>query len=114
MHILVNVYRVARGDFMIIFKGKKAVCGVLLTIDVVWRYVLSGDDVLTVKIVDSDRNVLTKTYKHADVDSEDKYITVELSEAETAAMSIGRGTITAYMNDLVALRPVEIYVKEAI
>ena len=99
---------------MIIFKGKEAVCGILLSIDRVWRYAMTAQDTFTVKIVDSDRNVLTKTYSSAACDSVDKYITVKLTPAETAAMSVGRGTMTAYLNDLVTLRPTEFYVKEAI
>ena len=98
---------------MIIFKGKEAVCGILLTIDKGWRYQMTAEDTLTVKIVDQDKNILTKTYTHEACDSKDKYITVELSPAETEGMSLGRGTITAYFNDLVALRPTEFFVKEA-
>lgn len=74
---------------------------------------MTAEDTLTVKIVDQDKNVLTKTYTYEACDSEDKYITVELSPAETEAMSLGRGAITAYFNDLVALRPTEFFVKEA-
>ena len=73
---------------------------------------MTAEDTLTVKIV-QDKNVLTKTYTHEACDSKDKYITVELSPAETEGMSLGRGTITAYFNDFVALRPTEFFVKEA-
>ncbi len=99
---------------MIIFKGKKAVCGILLTIDRGWRYQMTADDSLTVKIIDKDRNVITKNYTSEDCDSIDKYVTVELSPQETQGLSIGRGTITAYLNDLVVIRPTEIFVKEAV
>lgn len=99
---------------MIIFKGKKAVCGILLTIDRGWRYQMMSGDSLTVKIVDNSRNVITKNYTSEDCDSIDKYVTVELSPEETQSLSIGRGTITAYLNDLVVIRPTEIYVKEAV
>lgn len=99
---------------MIIFKGKEAVCGILLTIDRVWRYAMTPQDTLTVKIVDKDKNVLTKTYSSADCDGVDKYITVILTPEETAGMSVGRGTMAAYLNDLVTIRPTEFYVKEAI
>ena len=44
----------------------------------------------------------------------DKYVTVQLTPEETQAMSLGRGTITAYLNDLVVIRPTEFYVKEAV
>lgn len=98
---------------MIIFKGKEAVFGIQLTIDRVWRYAMQNGETCTVKIVDNDKNVLTKVYTSADVDSIDKMITVSLSEAETAAMALGRGTLTAYFNDLVSLPPTEFYVKEA-
>lgn len=97
---------------MTIYKGKKAVCGILLTIDKVWRYVLSAEDTLTVKIIDSAGNTITKTYGSADVDKESKYVTVNLDPAETAAMSIGRGKLTACMNELVVIPPKTIMVKE--
>ena len=99
---------------MIIFKGKRAVCGIQLTIDKVWRYAMTAQDRLEVKIFDSELKPIIKTYTSADVDSIDKMITIELSESETASMAIGRGTIRAYMNDLVVIPPIEIYVKEAL
>lgn len=99
---------------MIIFKGKEAVCGILLTIDRGWRYKMTAEDSLTVKIVDNDKHVLTKHYTSADCDDVDKYVTVQLTPEETQAMSLGRGTITAYLNDLVVIRPTEFFVKEAV
>ena len=99
---------------MIIYKGKKAVCGIQLTIDKVWRYAMTAEDTLEVRIFDSDLKPIIKTYTSADVDGIDKMITIELSESETASMAIGRGTIRAYMNDLVVLPPYEIFVKEAL
>lgn len=98
---------------MTIYKGKKAVCGVQLTIDTVWRYAMTAEDTLTVRFTDNIGEVLEKTYSSADVDSIDKQVGVTLTEAETAAMALGRGIITAYMNDLTVLPPTEIYVKEA-
>ena len=99
---------------MIIFSGKRAVCGIQLTIDRKWRYALQEGETCTVKIVDNDYNVLTKVYTSADVDPIDKMITVELTPEETSLMALGRGTISAYFNDLVALPPIAIYVKEAL
>lgn len=99
---------------MTIYKGKEAVCGIQLTIDRQWRYAMTAEDTLTVKFVDNDNNVLTKTYTQADADSIDKQVGVVLTETETAAMAIGRGIITAFMNDLTVLPPTEIYVKEAL
>lgn len=99
---------------MIIYKGKKAVCGIQLTIDRVWRYVMTDQDLLTVRITDDEHNTITKTYTNADVDSIDKMITVELSPEDTSQLSLGRGVITAYMNELAVLTPHEIYIKEAL
>lgn len=99
---------------MIIFKGKEAVFGIQLTIDRVWRYAMQDGETCTVKIIDNRKNVITKVYTSADVDSIDKTITVTLSKAETASMAIGRGTLTAYFNDLVSIPPTEFYVKEAL
>lgn len=98
---------------MTIYKGKKAVCGVQLTIDRVWRYAMTAEDTLTVRFTDNLGGVLEKTYSSADVDSIDKQVGVTLTEAETAEMALGRGIITAYLNDLTVLPPTEIYVKEA-
>ena len=75
---------------------------------------MAAEDSLTVKIVDSDKHVLTKHYTSADCDDVDKYVTVQLTPEETQAMRLGRGTITAYLNDLVVIRPTEFYVKEAL
>lgn len=98
---------------MTIYKGKEAVCGIQLTIDRVWRYAMTAEDTLTVRFTDNLGEVLEKTYSSADVDSIDKQVGVTLTESETAAMALGRGIITAYMNDLTVLPPTEIYVKEA-
>ena len=98
---------------MTIYKGKKAVCGIQLTIDRVWRYAMTAEDTLTVRFTDNLGEVLEKAYTSEDVDSIDKQVGVTLTEAETAAMARGRGIITAYMNDLTVLPPTEIYVKEA-
>lgn len=75
---------------------------------------MTAEDTLEVRIFDSDLKPIIKTYTSADVDGIDKMITIELSESETASMAIGRGTIRAYMNDLVVLPPYEIFVKEAL
>ena len=99
---------------MIIYKGKKAVCGIQLTIDRVWRYVMSDQDLLTVRITDDEHHTVTKTYTSNDVDSIDKMITVKLSPEDTSQLSFGRGIITAYMNELAVLTPHEIYIKEAL
>ena len=98
---------------MIIFSGKRAVCGIQLTIDRWWRYAMTAQDTLTVKFIDSMNHVTTKTFGQADVDSIDKAVTVTLSDSDTNAMAIGRGILTAYMNDLTVIPPTEIYVKEA-
>ena len=41
-------------------------------------------------------------------------ITVELSPEDTSQLSLGRGIITAYMNELGVLPPQEIMIKEAL
>jgi hypothetical protein len=99
---------------MTIYKGKDAVCGIQLTIDKVWRYAMTAEDTLTVRFTDNIGNVLEKTYSSADVDSIDKQITVELSTVDTSQLSLGRGIITAYMNELCVLPPKTIYIKEAL
>lgn len=99
---------------MIIYKGKRAVCGIQLTIDRVWRYAMTDQDTLTVRITDDEHWTLTKTYTSADVDAIDKQITVELSAEDTAQLSLGRGILTAYMNELSVIPPTEIYIKEAL
>lgn len=75
---------------------------------------MTDQDVLTVRITDDEHWTLTKTYTSADVDSIDKQITVELSPEDTSQLSLGRGVITAYMNELCVLPAEEIYIKEAL
>lgn len=99
---------------MIIFKGKKAVCGIQLTIDRVWRYAMTEQDVLTVRFTDCQKQTVTKTYTGTDVDPIDKMITVELEPSETSQLALGRGILTAYMNELAVILPTAIYVKEAL
>lgn len=99
---------------MIIYKGKRAVCGLQLTIDRVWRYVLTESDTLTVRITDGDRHTIEKTYTSDDVDSIDKQIKVELTTEETASLRTGHAYITAYMNELCVVSPQKILVKEAL
>lgn len=99
---------------MIIYRGNKAVCGIQLTIDRVWRYSMSGGDVLTVKVIDHSGNEIVKVYTMEDVDRQDKMITVELSEADTLCLEAGRGKITADLNGYMAVRPTAIYIKEEI
>jgi hypothetical protein len=99
---------------MIIYKGKRAVCGIQLTIDRVLRYAMTDQDTLTVRITDDEHQTVTKTYTSEDVDSVDKQITVELSPEDTSQLSLGRGIITAYMNELCVLPPTEIFIKEAL
>lgn len=75
---------------------------------------MTAEDTLTVRFTDNIGNVLEKTYSSADVDSIDKQITVELSPADTSQLSLGRGIISAYMNELCVLPPKEIFIKEAL
>jgi hypothetical protein len=97
---------------MIIYRGNKAVCGIQLTIDKTWRYVLSRGDVLTVKVVDSAGNDIVKTYTAEDVDPIDKMIRVEFSETETLCLEAGRGRLSADVNGYLAVKPTSIYIKE--
>ena len=99
---------------MIIFKGKEAVFGIQLTIDRVWRYAMTADDTLTVKVADSDGNIISTTLNSSDVDSIDKIITVIFPANSTAHLVTGRGKLMAYMNDLVVLPAQKIMIKEAI
>ena len=73
---------------------------------------MNENDTLTVKIKDSAGNVITKTYSSADVDSETKYIAVELQPEDTAGLTKGRGKLSAVLNDLVVVPPTLIQVKE--
>lgn len=99
---------------MKIYIGKDAVCGIQLTIDKVWRYVLSDNDIVTVRITDSEGHTLEKTYTKADIDSDTKMIKVSLTAEETALFHTGHAKITAYMNGLCVLPFKYIYVKEAL
>ena len=98
---------------MNIYVGKDAVCGIQLTIDRVWRYVMTAQDVLTVKVSDEYGNVIGTELTHEDVDSIDKMVTVVFSPNKTAQLSPGRGKLMAYLNDLVVVQPQKIMIKGA-
>lgn len=99
---------------MIIFTGKEAVCGIQLTIDRVWRYVMTAQDVLTVKVSDECGNVISTELTQEAVDSIDKQVTVTLSPAKTAQLMPGRGKLMAYLNELVVVQPQKILIKGAL
>lgn len=99
---------------MILYTGKKAVCGIQLTIDKVWRYVMTATDVLTVKVSDEYGNVISTELTQEDVDSVDKQVTVTFTPAQTSQLSAGRGKLMAYLNDLVVVQPQKILIKGAI
>lgn len=99
---------------MIIYTGKEAVCGIQLTIDRVWRYVMTASDVLTVKAADEYGNVISTELTHEDVDSIDKMITVVFPPSLTARLEEGNGRLMAYLNDLVVVQPQKIKIKGAL
>jgi hypothetical protein len=99
---------------MTIYTGKKAVCGIQLTIDRVWRYVMTAEDVLTVKVSDEYGNVISTELTQEDVDVIDKMVTVTFSGAQTSQLKAGRGKLIAYLNDLVVVQPQKILIKGAL
>lgn len=99
---------------MTIYTGKKAVCGIQLTIDRVWRYVMTAEDVLTVKVSDEYGNVISTELTQEDVDVIDKMVTVTFSGSQTAQLEAGRGKLMAYLNDLVVVQPQKIMIKGAL
>lgn len=99
---------------MTIYVGKEAVCGIQLTIDRVWRYEMTAEDVLTVKVSDEYGTVIDTTLTAADVDSIDKQVTVTFSPSKTAQLMPGRGKLMAYLNDLVVVQPQKITIRGAL
>jgi hypothetical protein len=99
---------------MTIYTGKEAVCGIQLTIDRVWRYEMTAEDVLTVKVSDEYGNVISKELTQEDVDSIDKQVTVTFSKAQTSQLEAGRGKLMAYLNDLVVVQPQKVLIKGAL
>ena len=99
---------------MNIYVGKEAVCGIQLTIDRVWRYVMTAEDVLTVKVSDEYGNVISTELTQKDVDVIDKMITVTFSGTQTSQLEAGRGKLMAYLNDLVVVQPQKIIIKGAL
>lgn len=96
---------------MIIYTGKKAVLGIQLAIDRVWRYVMLPADILTVKVSDEYGNVISQELTAEDVDSVDKQVTVRFTANQTAQLMPGRGKLMAYLNDLVVVQPQKIMIK---
>ena len=99
---------------MNIYVGKDAVCGIQLTIDRVWLYVMTAPDVLTVKAADEYGNVIAQELTREDVDSIDKMVTVRFTANQTAKLMPGRGKLMAYLNDLVVVQPQKIIIKGAL
>ena len=99
---------------MIIYRGKRAVCGIQLTIDRAWRYTMTAEDVLTVKATDDYGNVISTEMTAEDVDSIDKMLTVNFLPEQTINLLPGYGKLAAYLNDLVVVHPQKIKIKEAI
>ena len=99
---------------MTIFKGKQTVFGIQLTIDKVWRYAMTAEDVLTVKASDEYGNVISTECTSTDVDSIDKMVTVHFTPSQTAQLEIGRGKLMAYLNDLTVVGPQKIMIKGAL
>ena len=99
---------------MNIYVGKEAVCGIQLTIDKVWRYAMTAEDTLTVKVADTEGNVISTILNNSAVDSIDKMVTVIFPASLTAHLVPGKGKLMAYMNDLVVLPAQKIMIKEAI
>ena len=99
---------------MTIYTGKEAVCGIQLTIDKIWRYVMLPTDVLTVRVSDECGNVISTELTQEAVDSIDKQVTVTFSPAKTAQLVPGRGKLIAYLNELVVVQPQKILIKGAL
>lgn len=99
---------------MKIYTGKSAVFGIQLTIDRVWRYVMTAEDVLTVKVSDEYGNVISTELTQEDVDVIDKMVTVTFSGTQTSQLEAGRGKLMAYLNDLVVVQPQKIMIKGAL
>ena len=99
---------------MNIYVGKEAVCGIQLTIDKVWRYAMTAEDTLTVKVADTEGNVISTILNNSAVDSIDMMVTVIFPASLTAHLVPGKGKLMAYMNDLVVLPAQKIMIKEAI
>ncbi len=97
---------------MIIYKGKQAVCGIQLTIDRVWRYIMTDTDKLTVKITDCAGHSVINEYNSSAVDSEDKMITADFSAEQTSNLISGLGKLVVFLNDLVVVQPQRVMIKE--
>jgi len=100
------------GQTMTVYKGKEAVCGIQLTVDRVWRYIMTDNDTLIVKVSDEKGHTISKEFTSNDVDSIDKKITVIFTPEQTAGLTVGNGKIAAYLNELVVLPPQKIKIKE--
>lgn len=99
---------------MTIYTGKETVFGIQLTIDRVWRYAMNDTDILTVKVSDSNGNVISKELTKTDVDPDDKMVTVVLSPELTSTLDPGKGQLMAYLNEIVVVAPHKITIKGAL
>lgn len=99
---------------MTITRSYKAVFGIQLSFDRIWRYILSGDDVLTLDFygLSSSIKLLTKQLTAEDVDEKDKIVNVELSEQETAIFPCGMIKMIGTIDGIVCVPTKFICVKE--
>lgn len=97
-----------------IYAGYTVSIGVQLVVDEVWRYTLQNTEQLTVQLRRPDDSVvLTKIYTAADVDSEDKIITVTL-DGEDTNLPEGRYYLAGVVNNYVIFKPIPVDIRKVV
>lgn len=100
---------------MVIYKGKKAVCGFQLVHDRIWRYVMSEDENLVVEIKNAEGTLLlSKAFTSEDVDEIDKQVNVLFTPEETELLPVGFAQISASLDDILVVKPQPIVIKEVV
>lgn len=86
-------------DALVVYAGHKVSIGIQLIVDKVWRYSLQSTEQLTVQLRKPDDSVvLEKIFTSADVDAEDKIVTVTL-DGEDTNLPDGKYYLCAFVDD---------------
>ena len=97
-----------------IYAGHDISIGVQLVVDEVWRYTLQSTEQLTIQLRRPDDSVVfTKVYTAADVDSEDKIITVTL-DGEDTDLPEGRYYLAGLVNNYVVFKPIPVDIRKVV
>lgn len=101
-------------EALVIYAGHKVSIGIQLIVDKVWRYSLQSNEQLTVQLRKPDDSVvLEKVFTSADVDDEDKIVTVTL-DGEDTNLPDGKYFLCAFVDDYVIFSAKPVVIRKVV